>query len=193
MTITVRTSTFALAALVIAAAALPRDAGAQARGDAQASRQGVYLYAAGGRSQYDDGVAWWWVDETGRGTAGRVGGGYRWANGLAAEVGFVDFGKATLEESRDRVRLSGAMAGIAWHLPFGNVAEGVLRGGGIDVKSERTGERERRRFRAYLGLGIQFWIAPQAAIELGWDATSTETRDDTLAVGAATVGLRVRF
>ncbi len=177
-----------LLALVLAAASL----GASAQ-TARDPRLGPYVIAAGGAAQYDY-DCWYWSDcETARGTFVKLGGGYRFGV-WGLEGWYMDFGDTGIRPAPDRLQMrAGALNGV-WYLPFGSQVEGLLRAGVADVRHTRSRDFAKSTFSGLFGLGLVIYVAPSAAIELGWDVTGGEGENSGSTVGSAlSLGLRVRF
>jgi opacity protein-like surface antigen len=154
---------------------------------------GIYLVAAGGRTQYDY-DCWYWADcDTARSTFGKAGGGYRFG-WMGVEGWFMDFGRADIRPTPDTLRLRAGVVNAVWYLQFGPHVEGLLRAGLADVRHERSLDGRKSNYAGYFGIGAVFNVAPMVAFELSWDVTAGEGRDAGTATGAAlNAGLRLKF
>jgi opacity protein-like surface antigen len=154
---------------------------------------GVYLVAAGGRTQYDY-DCWYWADcDTARSTFGKAGGGYRFG-WMGVEAWYLDFGRAGIRASPDTLRLRSGVVNAVWYLQLGPYVEGVLRAGLADVRHERSRDDRKSVYAGYVGLGAVFNVAPNIAFELAWDVTSGEgTQSGTTTGAALNAGLRIKF
>lgn len=154
---------------------------------------GPYVYAMGGRVEYDHDCWFVVACENARANTVKVGAGYRWGV-FGLEASFTDFGRAKLERPGDTLRLRAAGVSAVWHLAFGSTVEGMLRAGAADVRQTRTGDTNQGSFSATFGLGLAIAVTPALAVQLGWDITGGEGRNSGSTVASAfTAGLRARF
>lgn len=173
-----------------------------ATGTAQAAGEtGAYLLAGGGISHFNNdctGVAK--CDNTGSST--KLLGGYRFGNGLAAEVVALDFGKATGVVSGVNVEVKGKATGVgvAVYGQFGSNWVGTARLGAANVKVTGTGSlgavtisQSESTTSTYVGFGMAYHFTPMVSAELGLDAVSGKFSGETATLRALTLSLGVKF
>lgn len=160
---------------------------------AQVPPEKFYLVGAAGRTQYDY-DCWYWYDcASARGTAGKIGAGWRFGV-FGLEGWYMDFGRADLRPEGDRLRLRAAVFNGVWYLPMAPNLEGLLRAGIADVRHERSRDADQSTFSGTFGLGLVLTVAPAVAVEFAWDITGGEgTYSGSTTASALSVGLRVRF
>jgi hypothetical protein len=187
--------------LLVAMALLPGWVQAQ-RSTWYTERPGPYLLFAAGGSQYeyDCRSSYYYYDDCayGRAGAGKVGLGYRFGRHIGVEGAWTDYGRARVDNGRtprDSLRMQSLGVSAVFSLPFGPASEGLLRVGLADVRHSRSDDiGAQRLFTPTVGLAMALHLGPQAALEIGWDATSGEGRNTgTTVVGALTAGLRLSF
>ncbi len=178
----------AAAALLLAAAPLA----GQAQFSAANEPAGYVLGAAvGNRYEYD---CWFWSDcDTASSTGGKFAGGVRFGVfGLEAVV--IDFGRARLRPSGDDLQLRSAGVNAVWYANFAPGVAGLLRAGVADVRQRRTLDGSRSTTKAAFGLAMMIDLAPQVALEVGWDVTTGEGNDTSgTTASAVSAGLRIAF
>lgn len=137
------------------------------------------------------------------GTAFKVTGGYKFYNGLAAELGYIDFGKATASDTGLDVSLKAQAwtLGLAYELPLGADFSATARAGFASVKTRASaniagvgsGSEDQTKSEAYFGLGANYAVTKNVKIEAGIDFSHAEIEGGTAAVRAITAGLRYDF
>lgn len=193
----------ALAAMLAGAAGA---AAAQAAGPGlpwYAERPGPYLLLAAGGSQYefDCRSSYYYYDDCAysRAGAGKVGLGYRFGPNFGVEGAWTDYGRARIDNGRtprDSLRLQSLGVSAVFSLAFSPGTEGLLRVGLADVRHSRSDDAggAQRVFNATAGLAVVLHLSSQVALEVGWDATSSEGRDTGTTVGSMiSAGLRLAF
>ncbi|MCW5635686.1 MAG: hypothetical protein KIT17_20275 [Rubrivivax sp.] len=187
-----------LAALVLCASVGP--AAAQPL-DRYTDRPGPYLLFLAGGSQYefDCRSDYYYYDDCayGRAGAGKVGLGYSFGR-IGVEGTWTDYGRARIDNGRtprDSLRMQALGVNAVFSLPFGPASEGLLRVGLADVRHSRSDDVGAQHvFTASVGLAFVLHLGPQAALEVGWDATTGEGRNTgTTVAGALLAGLRLSF
>jgi len=179
-----------IAALTLAAAAA----------QAQAQSQG-YVSAAIGQGHVSascDGA----TDCKNNGTAFRINGGYRFGNGLAAELGYISFGRATAKVDGIDAKLEGYGPTLALaYLADLNSDWGVgARLGVVSMKAKITGSfggtsasDSETKAKPYVGLSLSYALAPATHLELSADFSRAEYAGETASVRAIMIGLRQSF
>jgi len=163
-----------------------------------ADTPGVYLLAAGGTSKYDtDCTGTTTCDNTG--SAFKAVGGYRFGNGIAAEVVSFNFGKAEYRASGIHLELKATAigAGVAVYSEFASNWLFTARLGAASVKMKGTvpnvGSVSDSTTNAYAGLSVAYHVTPTVSAELGWDSTRGKVAGESGNISAFTLGLGVRF
>lgn len=164
-------------------------------------RDGPYLLAAAGGSQYEYDCAGYYYYANcsyGRAGAGKLGLGYRFFGRFGVEGTWTDFGRARIESGRtprDSLRMQALGVNAVFSIPFGPASEGLLRVGLADVRHSRSDDVGAQHvFNASVGLAFLLHLGPHAALEIGWDATSADGRNaGTTVAGAVLAGLRWSF
>jgi hypothetical protein len=162
---------------------------------AQADDVGPYAQVSLGRTRYDGDCSFYGCSG-GRGTGGKIGGGYRFGV-FALEGWATDWGRGHVYDfyGDDDLRLRSLGVSAAWRVHFGSWGEGVLRTGVAQVHQDRRLERF-AHLEGTFGLGVSFNIAPQVAMELGWDLTTSTGGSSNIGSVLAqltTAGLRLQF
>jgi predicted porin len=185
-------------ACLIAAATLLVMSSAQAQ---SAATSGGYMFAAAGRSDYNDDCTGLAKCKT-NGTAFKLGGGYRFGAGLAGEVVFMDFGKETASDSGIDISIKARAigGGAALHADLGSGFSGVLRLGLASVKMTGKGSlgsistsTSDSSVQPYFGIGVAYAFTPSLKLEAAWDSTRGKLEGETGNVSALTVGLAYSF
>jgi opacity protein-like surface antigen len=132
------------------------------------------------------------------GTAFKITGGYKFGQGFAAELGYIDFGKADASDVGGSAHLqaSGFTLGGAYELPFATGWNGVARLGvaSLETKVSGTGGSvSETNTEAYYGLGVNYAINKNVKIQGGIDWSHGELQGATTVVRAITVGARYDF
>lgn len=182
---------FAFAAVVAAASTLSSAAMAQA-----------YVSAAVGQGHLDadcTGVAS--CDNTG--TAAKVTGGYTFAPGFAAELGYLSFGKAKASDGPVSVdiKLEGFTVGVAFRAPLGEKFGFSARAGAARLKSKVHGtvtgigsaSDAETHTKPYFGIGVDYVFNKNFRLEAGADFSKAELYDEKADVRAVTIGARFDF
>jgi hypothetical protein len=165
-------------------------------------RPGPYaLFAAGGSQyEYDCRSSYYYYDDCayGRGTAGKIGFGWRLMRYFGVEGTYTEFGRSNIDNGRvprDTLRMQALGVNAVFSLAFGPATEGLLRVGLADVRQSRSDDIGAERiFTPTVGLAFLLHLTPTLGLEMGYDATSGEGRNTgTTVVGAFTVGLRLAF
>jgi hypothetical protein len=194
-----------LGASLVAMAGATAAAPPVARESWWSDRPGAYLLLAAGGSQYEydciQRSSRRYDDEDclySQAGAGKVGLGYRFGR-IGVEGAWTDYGRARVDNGRtprDALRVQMLGVNLVFTLPFGPVAEGLLRVGVGDVRHSRSDDTggAQHIFTAGAGLGVILHLHPNAALEIAWDGTVGEGRNTgTTGVGALTAGLRWSF
>lgn len=188
-------------ALGVALLTLGGAAAAQQPSTWYSERPGPYLLLAAGGSQYefDCRSTYYAYDDCayGRAGAGKVGLGFRFGR-IGVEGTWTDFGRARIDNGRtprDALRMQALGVSAVFSIPFGPASEGLLRVGLADVRHSRSDDvGAQHLFTAAVGLAMLLHLSPNAALEVGWDATSGEGRyTGTSVAGLVTAGLRLSF
>lgn len=180
-----------LAALALA---LPM-AAAQAQGSpwSAATAAGPYFMGAVGASGYDSDCNEWDDCNSAQSNGGKFAAGWRFGV-FGLEAAYVDYGRARLRPTDERLQLRSLGASAVWHLNFGPHLAGLLRTGLAQVQHRRTLEGVHSTVSATIGLGLVAHLAPQVALEVGWDSTGGEGRNSgSVAAGMVSTGLRIAF
>ncbi len=176
------------AALLLAAAPLVT----QAQFSAANEPAGYVLGAAvGNRYEYD---CWFWSEcESASSTGGKFAAGVRFGVfGLEAVV--IDFGRTRLRPSGDELQLRSAGVNAVWYANFAPGVAGLLRAGVADVRQKRSFDGSRSTTSATFGLAMLLDLAPQVALEVGWDVTAGEGNNTSSTTASAlSAGLRIAF
>lgn len=140
-------------------------------------------------------------DETG--TAFKVLSGYKFGSGVAGELGYIAFGKATASNSKisTEAKAGGLLIGAEFHAPlahnFGLIGrlgiinmklEGKywLNGVGADADSETN-------IKPYVGFAVTYAFSQNVNVEASADFSRAEYGGDETSVRAFTAGLRFDF
>lgn len=185
-----------IAVSIAAAAALMMSGAVQAQG---------YVGAGGGTTHLSaDCAGLTSCDNSGRGY--KVFGGYRFANRLAAELLYVDFGKATATLAAGGSVLSADIKTRAYGVGmayFGEIApdwRGVARLGiarvNVDVVGSAGGlgaSDSQDSTAAYVGLGIGYQLMKDLWLEATVDASKSKHTGDSGSVRLVSIGLTYSF
>ena len=133
----------------------------------------------------------------------KLTGGYSLGNGFAAELGYINFGKAKLADSgvsadvkanaftlggAYRAELSPAF-GLSARLGLARVKTKVS----ASVPGFGSGSLSETKTKPYVGVGVDYALAPQLKLEVGADFTRGEIQGEKADLSAVTVGLRFDF
>jgi len=137
------------------------------------------------------------------GTSFKVTAGYKFGYGLAGEVGYIDFGKATASDSGIDVAIKAKAwtLGLAYELPITADLAGTARLGVASVKTRASaniagvgsGSLEDTKTEAYYGLGANYAVAKNIKIEAGVDWSHVDFQGSTAVVRSISAGLRYEF
>jgi Outer membrane protein beta-barrel domain len=191
----------AVAACSLSAACL-FSASAQAQMQAPTAAGG-FVYGAVGRSNYNNDCTGF-VECKNSGTFSKLGGGYRFANGLAIEGVALNFGKSSAVDNATRIKVelqgSGFSLGGAYFFDLAPRVFMVARLGAANMKLEATGSRTNFRFaesergtRLYAGFGVAYAFTNNFYGELAFDGTDAKYRGETSRLNAFSGGLGLRF
>lgn len=179
--------------LAVAAAALTLSFGAMAQSAYVSGGLGLgYVDACDNTPNCDDSS-----------TAFKLVGGYDFGSGLAAEIGYIDFGKAHLSDfgiSAD-LKVSGPTFGIALNAPLSSAAALNMRLGIANLKTKisatvsgfGSASDSETNTVPYFGVGLNFGVTSNVRLELGADFSRGEIAGEKADVRALTVGMRVKF
>lgn len=137
------------------------------------------------------------------GTAFKLAGGYKFGNGLSAELGYIDFGKASANDANASATLQtrAVTLGAAYKHNFSSTFYGTTRLGVASVKSSVDGtvfgvgsaSDTKSTAQAYFGLGLGYSVTPTTHIEIAGDFSRAQYVDEKASVRALTVGVRQDF
>ncbi len=166
-----------------------------------ADTPGGYLLAGFGRSHYNEdctNVA----NCSNTATAGKLLGGYRYGNGIAAEVVYMNFGKIGGDVGPVNVSLRATLIGVgaAVYTEFAPKWQGTLRIGLGQVKVKANGSfagesrsDSESSTKAYVGVGLGYSFTDAVSLEFGIDGTQGKYGGQNESINAWTLGLGVRF
>jgi len=182
---------FTIAALTLAAAAA-----AQAQAQDQA-----YISAAVGQGHVSascDGA----TNCKNNGTAYKIAGGYRFGGGLAAELGYMRFGRATANVNGVDAKLEadGPLVALAYLADLNSDWGVGARLGIVSMKTKVTGSfggasasDSETKAKPYVGLSVSYALAKSTHLELSADFSRAEYAGETASVRAIMIGLRQSF
>ena len=137
------------------------------------------------------------------GTAFKVLGGYDFGGGLAGELGYISFGRATVSNSVGfaEAKASGLLLGVAFHAPLANNFGLTGRLGMINLKTEIKGSitgfgsasLSESNIKPYVGFAFTYAFTQDFKIEAGADFSRAEYDGDGPSVRAITAGVRLDF
>lgn len=181
------------ALLVSAAAALPLPAAAQLSPWSASTSTGPYVMGAFGAGGYDSDCNEWDDCNGSQSNGGKFAAGWRFGV-FGLELGYTNYGQARLRPTDERLQLRALDARAVWHLNFGPNMAGLLRTGVAHVQHRRTFDGTHSTLSASFGLGLLADLAPQVAVEVGWDVTAGEGRNSgSVTGGMVSAGLRIAF
>jgi len=171
---------------------------------AAASAQ-VYGVVSAGVSKHDvDCAGTTSCDDSG--TAYKIMGGYKFTPNLAAEVGYLDFGKskATVGPAALDIKVSGFGAGVALHGDFSPTWTGVARLGLAQVKTKLSASLQGvsasdsdDNTNLYGGLGVGYRVSKSVTVDAAWDFTRGKYEknglDESANVNAFSLGMTFSF
>ena len=133
----------------------------------------------------------------------KLAGGYGFGNGLAAEFGYISFGKSKYRTFglNGETKVGGFIVGAAYNAEvakdFGLTARlGLTRlrtKGGGEIASLIDGPDSQTHTRPYLGVAANYAVAKNVKIEAAADFARAKWDDDTASVRAFTLGVRYDF
>ncbi|MCR5863877.1 MAG: outer membrane beta-barrel protein [Aquincola tertiaricarbonis] len=135
-------------------------------------------------------------------TGGKLYGGWRFGNGLAAELGYISFGKATASDAglSGDVKVSGFTVAAAYRAP---IATDWALTGRLGIASLKTkvsasagslsGSDDERHTSPYLGLAVDYAFTPMLKLELSADFSRAKYDSEKAAVRSLGLGLRYDF
>lgn len=136
-------------------------------------------------------------------TSFKVTGGYKFGYGLAAEFGYIDFGKVTASDDGIGVKITAKAwtLGAAYEWPFTPEFAGVARLGiaSVDTKAdayvagEGSGSKSETKTEAYYGLGVNYAVAKNVKVQAGIDWSHAHIVDTSAVVRSITAGVRYEF
>lgn len=137
------------------------------------------------------------------GTAFKLTGGYAFANGISVEMGYIDFGKASANDSGVSVKLQprAITLAAAYKQGFTSAFYGTARLGVASMKASVSGtvssvgsaSDSKTTAQPYFGLGLGYSVTPTTHIELAGDFTRAEYAGEKASVRALTIGVRHDF
>ncbi|MBL0727657.1 outer membrane beta-barrel protein [Piscinibacter sp. HJYY11] len=136
-------------------------------------------------------------------TAFKFVGGYDFGAGLAAELGYIDFGKArfSVPGFTADFKVSGPTFGFAYNAPLSKDVGLNMRLGIANLKTKisatasgfGSASDSETNSVPYFGLGLNFAVAQNVRFEAGVDFSRGEYDTEKADVRALTFGLRVKF
>lgn len=136
-------------------------------------------------------------------TAFKVLGGYNFGNGLAGELGYISFGKATASGAgvTAEAKATGLLLGAAFHAPLANNFGLTGRLGMINMKTEITrtvagigsGSDSETNIKPYFGFAVTYAFTQDLKLEAGADFSRAEYDGEDASVRTLTMGLRFDF
>jgi len=133
----------------------------------------------------------------------KLQGGYGFGNGLAAELGYISFGKSKFRvlDLNGETKVGGFIVGAAYNAEvakdFGLTARlGLARlrtKGSGEIGNFIEGPDSQTHTKPYLGLAANYAVAKNVKIEAAADFSRAKWDDDTSSVRAFTLGVRYGF
>ena len=133
----------------------------------------------------------------------KLAGGYGFGNGLAAEFGYISFGKSKFRafDVNGETKVGGFIVGAAYNAEvakdFGLTARlGLARlrtKGAGELASLIDGPDSQTHTKPYLGVAASYSVAKSVKIEAAADFSRAKWDDDTASVRAFTLGVRYHF
>jgi len=133
------------------------------------------------------------------GNAFKLIGGYKLTHALAAEGGYWNYGRLTGQRNgvTTELKASAFGAGLAYHHLFAPSWQGVARLGlaAMDAKlSNNTGfSAQESSAQFYGGLSLGYVLAPNIALDGGWDFAFASVNGSNFEINTVSLGLRVGF
>jgi len=136
-------------------------------------------------------------------TAGKITGGFRFANNLAAELGYQSFGKASASDSTvsGDIKVDAWTLGVAYLAPINADFGFKARLGAASVKTKvdgtvvgvGSGSDSETKTKPYVGIGLNYGIAKNVKLELDADFTQASFAGENASVRSLTFGIRADF
>ena len=136
-------------------------------------------------------------------TAYKVTGGYTFGNGLAAELGYISFGKAKASNPgiSAELKAEGVTLGVAYRAALSPKWGLTVRGGVVSMKttisgsiaSVGSGSDSQTKAQAYVGIGASYAITSNLSVEAGADFSQAQFETEKGDVRALTIGARYSF
>lgn len=132
-------------------------------------------------------------------TGFKVYGGYAFNPMIAAELGYVDFGKSTFDYfwTHGEVKVHATTLAVALRAQFGKALDGVLRVGAANVSVSETSNfgfsEDKSSTNAYLGVGLEYAFNKNTKGLLMIDTTKAEDRSGSGNVSLFSVGVQFGF
>ena len=133
------------------------------------------------------------------GNAFKLIGGYKLTPSLAVEGGYWNYGRLTGRRNGTTTELAASAfgAGLAYHHPFAPQWQGLARLGlsAMDAKLSVNGATVAQESSAqfYGGLSLGYVLAPNIALDGGWDFSFGSVNGSNFDINAVSLGLRVGF
>jgi len=137
------------------------------------------------------------------GTSFKITGGYKFGYGLAAELGYIDFGKATASDDgvSGKITARAWTVGAAYEFPFTPEFAGVARLGlaSVDTKASATilgegsGSVSETKTQAYYGVGVNYAVVKNVRIEAGVDWSHASLDGSSAVIRSISAGVRYEF
>jgi len=113
--------------------------------------------------------------------------GYKFTDMFAAEIGYLNLDHA----GNSSLKTDGATLGVAAFIPVTSQWAGVVRGGVYFQHSDLSQGASQSSNQGYLGLGIDYLVSKQLAIEAGADTTRVKVADKNRTLWS--IGARYAF
>lgn len=133
------------------------------------------------------------------GTAVKLIGGYKFAPSLSAELGFWDYGRITGRSGSFQQDLAAKAfgGGVAYQAQFQPKWLGTARIGLASMDARKTNNlglsiRE-TSVQLYGGLALGYSLAPNLALDGGWDFAFASLNGSDFEINALSIGLRLGF
>lgn len=139
-------------------------------------------------------------------TGGKLFGGYRLGNGLAVELSYFDYGRATgsaavggLGLASARLKGTGYGLGLAYFADITPAWTGIARAGvarnkaEVDATGAVVGSASETSTRPYFGLGLGYKLTPALSLDAGLDYTRFRLQGESSNARMLSLGLRYAF
>ena len=136
------------------------------------------------------------------GNSFKLYGGYGFGSGLSAELGYIDFGKATFTASgiNGSIKTRAVLLGLAYRGAFSPDWGGTVRLGLANVKTDgnasgggASGSVSDTTNQPYFGFGVDYALSKNAKLELTADFSRSEIQGNKGDVRAIGIGVRFDF